>query len=167
MKTITKVLFIFLLSFFIFSPPKIEARSGCCSHHGGVCGCGCCDGSGLSYTCAPYYPECSGDSTHITTYVAPIVQPTAVLTRPIATRTPTRVIIRVPTIAHIPTRIPTLRPTATLTPNPTTTITPTPTLTQAPSPNLINTIIPTPATIVEPNKDSGLMNFFKWLFRKR
>jgi hypothetical protein len=35
------------------------ARSGCCSHHGGVCGCGCCDGSGLSTKCAPYYPECS------------------------------------------------------------------------------------------------------------
>ena len=35
------------------------ARSGCCSHHGGVCGCGCCDGTGLSAKCAPYYPECS------------------------------------------------------------------------------------------------------------
>ncbi len=35
------------------------ARSGCCSHHGGVCGCGCCDGSSLSATCAPYYPSCN------------------------------------------------------------------------------------------------------------
>ena len=26
---------------------------------GGVCGCGCCDGSSLSATCAPYYPECN------------------------------------------------------------------------------------------------------------
>jgi len=39
-----------------------EARQGCCSHHGGVCGCECCDGSSLSATCAPYYPECSGGS---------------------------------------------------------------------------------------------------------
>lgn len=36
-----------------------DARSGCCSHHGGVCGCGCCDGTSLSATCAPYYPQCS------------------------------------------------------------------------------------------------------------
>lgn len=41
-----------------------EARQGCCSHHGGVCGCECCDGSSLSATCAPYYPECSGDSDY-------------------------------------------------------------------------------------------------------
>lgn len=38
----------------------VNARSGCCSYHGGVCGCGCCDGTALSSTCAPYYPECSG-----------------------------------------------------------------------------------------------------------
>lgn len=38
------------------------ARSGCCSHHGGVCGCGCCDGSALSATCAPYYPGCGAAS---------------------------------------------------------------------------------------------------------
>ena len=37
-----------------------EARSGCCSHHGGVCDCRCCDGTALSTTCAPYYPTCSG-----------------------------------------------------------------------------------------------------------
>lgn len=35
-----------------------EARRGCCSWHGGVCGCMCCDGSSLSYKCAPYYPSC-------------------------------------------------------------------------------------------------------------
>lgn len=38
-----------------------EARSGCCSHHGGVCGCACCDGSPLSDICAPYYPNCGGN----------------------------------------------------------------------------------------------------------
>lgn len=51
-----------LLLFFVWSfksPNLVEARSGCCSRHGGVCGCGCCDGTSLSATCAPYYPECS------------------------------------------------------------------------------------------------------------
>ncbi len=32
-----------------------DARSGCCSWHGGVCGYGCCDGTPLSDICAPYY----------------------------------------------------------------------------------------------------------------
>lgn len=36
-----------------------EARRGCCSHHGGVCGCQCCDGTPLSAKCAPYYPSCN------------------------------------------------------------------------------------------------------------
>ncbi|MBN2285731.1 MAG: peptidoglycan-binding protein [Tissierellales bacterium] len=39
-----------------------EARRGCCSHHGGVCGCGCCDGTPLSATCAPYY-DCGESRT--------------------------------------------------------------------------------------------------------
>lgn len=42
-------------------PLQVDARSGCCSHHGGVCGCGCCDGSSLSATCAPYYPSCNSE----------------------------------------------------------------------------------------------------------
>jgi hypothetical protein len=28
-----------------------EGQSGCCSHHGGVCGCSCCDGTPLSNLC--------------------------------------------------------------------------------------------------------------------
>lgn len=40
-------------------PSDVLVRSGCCSHHGGVCGCGCCDGTSLSTTCAPYYPQCN------------------------------------------------------------------------------------------------------------
>ncbi|MFA5188655.1 MAG: hypothetical protein WC460_04820 [Patescibacteria group bacterium] len=44
---------------FVAIPVLVNARSGCCSHHGGVCGCSCCDGSALSATCAPYYPECN------------------------------------------------------------------------------------------------------------
>ncbi len=45
-----------------------EARSGCCSRHGGVCsykcpdgvnfGYACCDGTSLSAKCAPYYASC-------------------------------------------------------------------------------------------------------------
>ena len=36
-----------------------EARQGCCSHHSGVCGCSCCDGTSLSAKCAPYYLQCN------------------------------------------------------------------------------------------------------------
>lgn len=55
------ILFFFLFfSFFLVN--SVEARSGCCSHHGGVCGCGCCDGTPLSATCAPYYPSCNSNS---------------------------------------------------------------------------------------------------------
>jgi hypothetical protein len=65
MKKIRISLFLIFLSFiFVFSVFNVEARSGCCSHHGGVCGCGCCDGSPLSATCAPYYPECSSPRTY-------------------------------------------------------------------------------------------------------
>ena len=50
-----KVLISFILMFLIF-PLNVFARSGCCSHHGGVCGCKssrvtCCDGS--------YSPSCT------------------------------------------------------------------------------------------------------------
>jgi hypothetical protein len=47
----------FLLVFCLVS--HSEAKSGCCSHHDGVCGCKCCDGTSLSAKCAPYYPNCS------------------------------------------------------------------------------------------------------------
>jgi hypothetical protein len=36
-----------------------QAQSGCCSSHGGVCGCACCDGTALSAKCRPYFP-CTG-----------------------------------------------------------------------------------------------------------
>ncbi|MFA4833561.1 MAG: hypothetical protein WC619_01790 [Patescibacteria group bacterium] len=44
---------------FLVTPLFVYARSGCCSWHGGVCGCRCCDGTSLSATCAPYYPGCN------------------------------------------------------------------------------------------------------------
>jgi hypothetical protein len=53
-----KIWFVLFLSFFVLGVREVEARSGCCSRHGGVCGCSCCDGTNLSSTCAPYYPEC-------------------------------------------------------------------------------------------------------------
>jgi len=52
-------LILILLFLFLSIPFSSEARQGCCSHHGGVCGCRCCDGTPLSAKCAPYYPQCS------------------------------------------------------------------------------------------------------------
>lgn len=46
----------------LYTPISAEARSGCCSHHGGVCGCRCCDGTPLSAKCAPYYPSCNSEN---------------------------------------------------------------------------------------------------------
>jgi hypothetical protein len=63
MKKIWLIVFALLLL-----PFAADARSGCCSHHGGVCGCGCCDGTSLSATCAPYYPECSSSSASNNSY---------------------------------------------------------------------------------------------------
>lgn len=58
-KSILILFFSLFFSFFLVN--SVEARSGCCSHHGGVCGCDCCDGTPLSATCAPYYPNCNSD----------------------------------------------------------------------------------------------------------
>jgi len=72
-KIIIKGIIILGLVIFLFLPSFAEARSGCCSWHGGVCGCGCCDGTSLSATCAPYYPSCYSAPTYKTpTYYPPI-----------------------------------------------------------------------------------------------
>src|SRR5579871_6019736 len=100
------ILALTIVFFFISVTPSF-ARSGCCSHHGGVSGCGCADGTPLSTTCLPYYPECSNsggtqqDSTQVPqtqTYTTPIPQAT---TTPIPTMTLT------PTITSKPTNPPT------------------------------------------------------------
>lgn len=67
MKKLIIIIFIVFLSVLAFFQ-IVDARSGCCSHHGGVCtykcpggtgvGYMCCDGSSLSATCDPYYPDC-------------------------------------------------------------------------------------------------------------
>ncbi len=101
MKLWIKILSVFLFFSLIFLPKNIEARSGCCSHHGGVCGCRCCDGSSLSSTCAPYYPSCGSATT------VKKVQPTST---PRPTSAPTKTPTKAPTI------IPTIIPTKTLTP---------------------------------------------------
>jgi len=72
-------------------PISVLARSGCCSHHGGVCGCGCCDGTPLSSTCAPYYPSCNS---------VPVIQklyPTSTSKPVYPTKIPTKTPIKVPT----------------------------------------------------------------------
>jgi len=106
MKNVYACLLAFVL--FVFSVNIAEARNGCCSHHGGVCGCGCCDGTSLSSTCAPYYPQCNG---------------------PISTPKPTPK----PTIVHTPK--PSFKPTSTPTPTPkpTPTISPSPKVVQVPT----------------------------------
>lgn len=68
----------------------VEARSGCCSHHGGVRsdGCGCNDGSSLSATCAPYY-SCTTETVYIAPKVVtpPVVQKKVITpTKPTFTR---------------------------------------------------------------------------------
>lgn len=95
-----KVLCIFL-SFLVLLTfvSNVDARSGCCSSHGGVRGdgCGCNDGSPLSATCAPYY-TCTAS--------APVQQ------------FPTNTPIPLPTWTPIPTNTPRPLPTATFTPTP-------------------------------------------------
>lgn len=66
------LLAILIISTSILAIPKnAEARSGCCSWHGGVCGCRCCDGTPLSATCSPYYPSCGYAPSHETKTCTP------------------------------------------------------------------------------------------------
>ncbi|NQV13030.1 MAG: hypothetical protein HQ530_01870 [Parcubacteria group bacterium] len=64
MKIVNKLLLLSAIVLFLVGNFQFtEARSGCCSSHGGVCSCAvsgnkCCDGTSLSKTCAPYYPAC-------------------------------------------------------------------------------------------------------------
>jgi len=114
MKNLTSLLI--LMGLFSLSLSKVYARSGCCSHHSGVCGCGCCDGTSLSSTCAPYYPECSRS-----------IQTTAPLPTKIYIPTPTRTVAAILTKKITPNG--TIAPTApslvvpTFTPTPTQTST--------------------------------------------
>lgn len=53
---------------FLATSAAAYAQQGCCSHHGGVCNCACCDGTPLSDACRPYFP-CGGNGGG--TYEAP------------------------------------------------------------------------------------------------
>jgi len=47
-----KILIVLILLFsLVLLVNFVEARAGCCSRHGGVCGASCCDGSSLSAKC--------------------------------------------------------------------------------------------------------------------
>ena len=61
LKKIFIIIALIFMAICFFRPSIINARQGCCSHHDGVCGCGCCDGTSLSATCAPYYPNCNSN----------------------------------------------------------------------------------------------------------
>lgn len=67
MKKILSIIMLIITFISIIQVFDAEARRGCCSHHGGVCGCSCCDGKPLSNKCAPYYPECNGGSSYYET----------------------------------------------------------------------------------------------------
>lgn len=148
------LIFVFFSGTILF-PKSIEARSGCCSHHGGVCGCGCCDGTALSATCAPYYPEC-GDSNDNNVV---IIRPTSI-PRSTSTPKPTKVSTIAPTNrptikptnrptiipTKIPTAKPTIKPTATITPS----ATATPTISLTPTPTEIPTVTLTATATIIP-----------------
>ena len=98
-------IFIFLFVFSLIFPTRLFARSGCCSHHGGVCGCGCCDGTSLSTTCAPYYPQCSQSVyTPIATKVPVIYTPRPTI-KAVVTFAPTPTKIPVPSETPMPTSL--------------------------------------------------------------
>lgn len=51
-----------LLSISFLMQEGAKAASGCCSRHGGVCDCNCCDGSALSNTCRSKMSACGGNA---------------------------------------------------------------------------------------------------------
>jgi hypothetical protein len=176
MKLWIKYLFVFLLLSLIFPSQKVEAWPGCCSRHDGVCGCGCCDGSGLSSTCLPHYPECSGGGAVPTS--KPIQIPTRIPTqRPAPTYKP------IPTLKTIiiPTQrpIPTLKPTKTIRPTSTPKPTRIPSIKPSPTeiilPTEIPSVIPTQPIVSTPIKISEIKSIesqsifsrlFTWMFKR-
>lgn len=143
---------------------NIEARSGCCSYHSGVCGCSCCDGTPLSDTCAPYYPNCNNSQ--------PVEEP-AEIVRP--TIVPTRVPpVIMPTKRPMPTLIPTKRPLSTVEPTNVPTLAPTETMEVTPI--IVVTVAPTQPEVLVVTKanevklikhQSLLARFFGWLVGRK
>jgi hypothetical protein len=150
-----KRIYLLLLFLFLFVAMPVEARSGCCSHHGGVMsnGCGCNDGSPLSDTCAPYYTCSAGSSQSQSTYQAPVYQPPATKYVP-----PTAI----PTRYNPPTRI----PTSTKEPTPTPTMTVTFPLETTAKPTLMPTIASDKEEVIVTTKQDSnnpFFSFIRWL----
>jgi hypothetical protein len=116
---------LFLL--FLMSVRFCYARSGCCSHHGGVCGCGCCDGTPLSNTCRPYYSECGGPVKTVIPTPRPTLKPIIVTPKPL----PTMEVIKVESPAVLGIGV-----------------------SSSPSPFIVST--PTPISTVKPDKTNNL-----------
>lgn len=97
--------------FFFNSFSFVEARRDCCFHHGGVYGCFCCDGTPLSSTCLPYYPQClnnnkqTQEEIYIPKYqIQPINTPIILPTNtPIPTSTSSPTPKLTPTLTQTPT----------------------------------------------------------------
>lgn len=101
-----KTLILIIVILFAFTG-SVFARSGCCSKHQGVCGCSCCDGTALSATCLPFYPECQSQppesdkpTQQDTQYIQPVndtytLQATSVPVIPTSIPKPT--IVKTPT----------------------------------------------------------------------
>ncbi len=84
-----KSLVLFLMATLFFSiAPHVDARSGCCSQHGGVRadGCACNDGSSLSAKCAPYYSCTAAEPVQKKNIIKPIY--------PTATKTPIKLQVK-------------------------------------------------------------------------
>jgi len=127
----------------LLAPSFVSARSGCCSSHGGVCGCGCCDGSSLSRTCAPYYPQCNRVQEEAPAQVQQVFVP--VINTPVPL--PTKIIY--------PTSSPTLTPS------------PKPTLVKLQKPTIkpSQPISPTILVPVEVSKAESDIGIWAWLRR--
>ena len=70
------VAILLIFSAVVIIPSTAYARSGCCSHHGGVGACGCNDGTPFSATCAPYYPSCTEPKRLLSRTPEPRIDPT-------------------------------------------------------------------------------------------
>jgi len=152
---------ILTIVFFLVSASPALARSGCCSHHSGVCGCGCCDGTRLSATCRPYYGDVCGTPRVVTT-------PTPTI---IATSTPTKapVVVTVApkkVVSPTPTKVPTTTPIRKISPTPTIKNTPTPTEEISATPATTEVLV-TPKESVSPTiqavKTTQGRGFWGWL----
>lgn len=154
-----------IMAVFLFVTP-VFAKSGCCSHHQGVCGCSCCDGSPLSATCRPYYPECNGSSSNQSPS-SPTESIPQNSNQDNTSYQQTEQIVY-PTWTPYPTAIPKSTPTATPSPTITSPITPTvevsPTV-DIPSPTITVFLNVTTATKTQEGGLGGIINgFFSGLF---